>query len=391
MDCDMNKFKLVVYEKNNISNRKELKIEGKEKTCLSTIDMWTSTFLYSDLRDLLLKNGLITKEQTEFVIWYKEKNSIKQIPVIFKDDNIKIYSSYLYLTENEDKNEFYSKLKKQKGDIAYEQAKEKTKEFYEKLKEITFWNFINKVNNDSEEYNQLSSEYKEKYMNGDNFSARFVRMPFIKSDIKTSVTDRIIGICRDSSNIRVKGGKLFTNNFGNIKKEIETSYRNFRDAYLFLKTNNNFENTHQDLDYKTIYEKQIDESKSKEELKSIKKQILETKSEVETIYNFNDLDRILTTGYYRLKNSFSNFADTQDYLTKKIKTYIYRAAQSDAYQNDEVNDYLSKIGDYDAKHPGCINKLITGYHQYMNNNKHSIELMDEYNQFTNSIQKVIKK
>ena len=109
MDCDMNKFKLVVYEKNNISNRKELKIEGKEKTCLSTIDMWTSTFLYSDLRDLLLKNGLITKEQTEFVIWYKEKNSIKQIPVIFKDDNIKIYSSYLYLTENEDKNEFYSK------------------------------------------------------------------------------------------------------------------------------------------------------------------------------------------------------------------------------------------------------------------------------------------
>ena len=367
---EVNKFTLVAYEKGNINNRTELNYQNNKngKSHLSVIDMYTSGYMQYDFYSELLKQGVIKKEQKEFVIWYKEKDKIKQIPVIFYDSNIRKCSNYMHGIQ-------YSENEEVKENKKFYNAAQALETEYKELCGKKFGEFISKVNDDSNSYNQLSMSEKQNYMNGNSFSARFVRMPYALSSIKGKVEDRILGISKDGGNTRVKGGKDYANNFGNIKNSILDSYRCFRDVYLYLKNNNNYEETHKDLDYKTIYEKQIEESINKEELKQIKEELIKTQKEdvieqvkeepKEIIYNFNHFERLLTNDDYALRSSFCDFAGTHKLLNKKAKQALWQIGQSFWFETDtDIYEKIGIISQFDSKHPGVLGKVVSDYYKF---------------------------
>ncbi len=380
MNKDENKFLFVAYEKNNIDNRKFLCVydENKSKDSknfknkLSIIDRETSKYTSSQLYNLLLEKGLITKEKTEFVIWFKEKDTIKQIPVICNDSYIHEYTSYINGNDNEEYKQQFINLNKK-----------------------TFWKFIEKVDQDSKNYDSLDENQKNDFMNGNSFAARFCRIPYSLSTLKTRVKDRIIGVFQDKDNLKVKSGKNYANNFGNIKRDIENSYRCFRDAYLFIKNNNNYELSHKDLEYEEVFKKQIRQKNIKDKNEKLKKEIIkmheivkevlpivsltkndindlktigtdinEIKEKKEEFYTINDYFRLITD--FNTKETFNNFVWDSKLVTKKVKDYTNRICVS-AFDSESDNSYnMSVISDFDTKHPNIINKLIHEYYQYDN-------------------------
>ena len=358
MNKDENKFTLFAYEKNNIENRQAIYFIDKngnknKKTLLAQLDSITSKMNKDYLYKYLLEKGIIKKEYTEFVIFYnkksKDENVIKQIPVIFNDYNIKMYSEYLLGNDDEDH-----------------------KRKFKKLNDSIFWSFIDILDKESLEYDKLDFGKKQNYMNGNSYSARFSRLPFALSSLKKRVQDRILGFYQDNQNFRVKDNKklLYSNSFG-IQNDIQTSYRSFRDVYLFLTNNKiNYEEDFKDLncdDYDSLFNEKTDknlknEQKSQEKNKLIElKQKINKEFEIQKEYTIEDYLNLLND--IDKKESFNDFVYDSNLIPKKIKDYTNRIVRSFG-PDDNENVYLeSNIRQFNNSHPGVINKLINDYYK----------------------------
>ena len=330
MNKDINKFSLVVYEKGNISNRKiliytgKLKVEsGKSK--LSMIDNYTSRFSYDELYKQLLEKGIITKEQTKFVIWYKDGNIIKQIPVIYEDDIIRDYTTYMNLDENKIKEEWTNEFRR---------LNNKYSEF-----------FISKLDTDSKDYDK--DKKPEHFMENDSFSSRFIRMPFVKKELKNSVVDRIKGTkisYKDEESQLSKNCENYRKNYWHIKKNIESSYRCFRDVYIYLKNGENYEKTHKDLSYDDIFNN--------------------TNKETKKIYNILEFFDLLENRNYG--NALNEYMCGIEVLSKTIRNKINRYQKSMDRFGDDYDIIMSDIIIYNNKHDNIIVNLLN---EYMNQKK----------------------
>ena len=330
MNKDINKFSLVAYEKGNISNRKiliytgKLKVEsGKSK--LSMIDNYTSRFSYDELYKQLLEKGIITKEQTKFVIWYKDGNIIKQIPVIYEDDIIRDYTTYMNLDENKIKEEW-------------------TNEF-RRLNNKYSESFISKLDTDSRDYDK--DEKQEHFMENDSFSSRFIRMPFVKKELKNSVVNRIKGTkisYKDEESQLSKNCENYRKNYWHIKKNIESSYRCFRDVYIYLKNGENYEKTHKDLSYDDIFNN--------------------TNKETKKIYNILEFFDLLESRNYG--NALNEYMCGIEVLSKTIRNKINRYQKSMDRFGDDYDIIMSDIIIYNNKHDNIIVNLLN---EYMNQKK----------------------
>lgn len=358
MNKDMEKFNLFVYEKGNPENRKPIYYVGpdgkrNEKSSLALLDSATSSVTKQKLYNYLLKKGAISKEQTEFVIFYNEKKSgksvIKQLPVIFDDNNIRLYSEYILGNQNEE---------------------HKTK--FEKLNKSTFFDFVEVVDRDSDTYDKLSVEEQQKYMDGNSFSAVFSRLQFPLTTFKRRISDRIIGYYQVDIHSRTKENKrLRWANFNGIKNDIETSYRCFRDAYLYLrKDRTNLEENYKNIECdnyeelfktKTNLEKIVEE---KEKLQKVRKVLTEEK-DVNIKYNVDDYLRLISN--HETRNSFNDYVWESKVITKKVKDYTNRLANS-MFDSDSEDAYSeSVIRAFDSTHPGVIDKLIHEYYKLEKN------------------------
>ena len=331
MNKDESKFILVVYEKNNFDNRKFININGKKGCFLSLLDSATSKYKKEQFYDALVNSKIIDKEHTEFVIWYKEKKLIKQLPVIFDDYNIKIYSEYI--NGNNDKEH----IKK-----------------YEDLTDSTFWNIIKILDKESKEYDKLGKDEQDNYLNNNSLCSKISRMPFALYKFKSSVKDRIFGVYQDKDNRRVKNNLSYCRNFSNIKKYIETSYRCFRDSYLILRNNINYEELYKDLDFNELNNKLV-------ELKQEEKKELLNKSMDEKEYNVIDYLELINN--FETRFTFNDFVYESSLVSKKVKDYTNRLAQS-MFDCEDINiEAENVIKSYYFNHKDKINKLI---HEYMN-------------------------
>ena len=329
---DQNKFILVAYEKDNILNRKCLKfttkINGKEKVLdkysLSMIDKYTSSYSHLEFYKRLLSKNSIKKEQTEFVIWYKYKDVIKQLPVIFNDKNIKLYSEYVIGLNCKDNN--YN------DDIHIKK--------YDELNLNIWKDFIYSVDMDSYKYDMLNSFEQENFMNLDTFVTRFLKLPFALYEEKAKVENRILGTYNIKYDKRIKSNGSLRKNEYDIKNDMLDSYRSFRDKYIFLQDTS--------IDYKNMY----------------RDLTLEDLEKKEVIYTLNDYFNLLNSSLTR--RSFNDFVYNSSLVTKTVKNYTNRLANS-FFDSESEDDYSrSVIEKFNRTHPNIINKLINEYYDNQN-------------------------
>ena len=329
---EVNKFRLVAYEKDNIANRKELNFTHTDsgKTYLIFIDNVTSKYTQEEFYSKLLEKGAISKEQTEFVICFKEDGKIKQTPVIFNDQKI-------------------SKIFNEKGEFDIEK--------YNELASTTFWKFKeNVLDVDSKTYDGLKEYEQKNYegnkcLNGDSNLAKFTRLPYILKELRDCICHRILGVYEnfaDKTTPRTKECKNYKSNFGHIKELIilendKCSYRCFRDVYLFMKEINK--------------QKQVSTSKEIEQLKQAKKELLATNTPVEEIDSKNLIYFVRDFIELAKDDEFNEFIWNCKLVTKKVKDATNKLNKS--LFDSEVDMSLQRtILEFSGKHPGVINQLI---------------------------------
>ncbi len=330
MNKDVEKFLLVAYSKNDFNNRKYLTLNGKKGCFLASIDSQTSKYSKENLYKELLEKNVIREEHTEFVIWFKQKDVVKQLPVIFNNDDIRMYSEYLLGFNDEDHTE--------KFDI---------------MNENLFQKFVHFLDIDSDKYDKLSYDEQIKFMDSDSFTARFCRLPFALSESKNRVEDRILGPYQYKEEKRVKSKATLNRNYHNLRNEIRDSYRSFRDKYIFLNSKENFEELYKDLKIEDLNKKIVQQDTD------------ETQEEV--VYGIRDYVNLLTSSDTR--ESFNDFIYNYPGLPKKTKDYTNRLAQS-MFDSDSEDDYsVNVIYSFSKSHPGVINELIHEFNQ-INKSKH---------------------
>ncbi len=360
---NINKFVLVAYEKGNISNRKLLKFSVKtkngkikelDKYGLPSIDRVTSGYSYVSFYQKLLEKGAIKKGQFEFVIWCQQKDRIVQFPVIFCDERIKMYAEYV---EN-------SSLNSEEHTINFDT-----------LNNNVFYKFVHKLDIDSSEYDRLSEEEKEDFVNGDSFTARFLRVPFVLKEEQNRALDRILGPYQYKDEKRVKSVASIERNRQNIKNGICGTYRSFREKYLFLKdTTLDYENLYKDLT--------IEDLEVKEEIKNEVNDIQENTQLIvlnEILGNYSEEKKYDDDDYINIicnkeiKESFEDFIYYQTSLPKKIKDYTHMLLQDsyDFYGGSDSNKIYNegKIRDYAKEHSDIINKVIHTYYKFIKEQK----------------------
>lgn len=313
MNKDINKFVLIAYEKGNINNRKSLKYYDKEKYGLTFIDFYTSKYKKEEFYNKLVDNGVIKKEQTEFVIWYKEKDKIKQIPVIFNNIDIHIYSSYL------------------KGNTD-------VKKTVDRLNKSVFNRLINKLKIDLDKYD--NNPNKEYFIN----NYEITKMPFMLHKYKERIQNRLIGIYDIKSDEYKKSGYNYNKNYENIRNDIETSYRCFRDTYLFLETDASFSMTYIDLSYDDIFNN--------------------TNKETKKIYDMYDFFNLLESRDNG--NTLNSYMGSIDVLSKEIRKKINVYQKTADKSGNDYDRLRYDIIIYNDKHDNIIVNLLN---EYMNQKK----------------------
>lgn len=353
MNQDEEKFLLVAYSKNDSNNRKYLNPNGQKYCTLARLDSMTSRCSKEVFIETLLKNNIIKEDQTEFVIWFKQGDVVKQLPVIFGFDDLKEYAEYLLGNNDEDHTMNYDTLN---NNIINK--------------------FVHQLDIESEDYDKLSEEEKVKYMDSDSYSARYCRYEFAKTDSKERVRGRILGSIqfKDNERKRVKNKGTLNRNYYGIKNEVLSSYRSFREKYVILHVDNgDFDKYYKDLsiedlnkkiaklpsqlEQESIIENSIKNSNDKSELEILKK-VLGNYNE-ERIYTLGDYVELLSNK--ETKDSFNDFIYYNSDVTKKVKDYTNRMCNSmnDDNENLEAIDVIEK---YHHSHPNKINQLIKKYY-----------------------------
>lgn len=336
---EVNKFRLVAYEKDNTTNRKELSFTHTDsgKTYLIFIDNVTSKYTQEEFYSKLLEKGAISKEQTEFIICFKEDGKIKQTPAIFNDKKI-------------------NKIFNEKGKFDIEK--------YTDLAKTTFWNFKeNILDIDSKTYDGLPEEEKKNCegkdcLNGDLNSSKFTRLPYVLGELRDCICHRILGVYEDfadKTTPRTKECKNYKSNFGHIKELIipendKCSYRCFRDVYLFMKEINK--------------QKQVSASKEIEQLKRVKEEVLKSVIKTEET-NSKDIIYVARDFIELARNNKFNEYVWNSKLPKKIRETTNKINKS--FFDSEADSSLERIiTDFSNKNSSKINKLI---HQFKKNQK----------------------
>lgn len=336
---DEEKFLIVVYSKYDSNNRKYINVGGKKGRTLASIDIITSRCTKDNFYKLLLENNVINNDQTEFVIWFKQGDVIKQLPVIFDCEKIKMYAEYL-----EGNNDEAHTLE------------------YDTLNGNTFSKFMHELDIDSDKYDKLSNEDKNNFMNLDSTSARYCRYEFAKTDSKEKVKGRILGPYqyKDGEKTRIKNKATLNRNFYGIKDEMLASYRSFREKYLILYLDND---KNYDKLYKDLSIEDVKNGTAILPIHEIEKNIVDKK------YTIDDYLYLISDKTYG--QEFNDFIYHKTSLPKSIKENTNRLFEIYRTLYGEQNIYLfeSEIKNYNSKRPGVINKVINDFYKQKDKNK----------------------
>ncbi len=83
---EYNNYSLIAYNPNNKDSIKYIEIKDLKKYNLALIDSYLTTYTKERLLERLQNNCILTPDQTEFAIVYKQDNRIKKVPVIFHNE-----------------------------------------------------------------------------------------------------------------------------------------------------------------------------------------------------------------------------------------------------------------------------------------------------------------
>ena len=129
-----------------------------------------------------------------------------------------------------------------------------------------------------------------------------------------------------------------------IRDDIETSYRCFRDTYLFLETDASFSMTYIDLSYDDIFNN--------------------TNNETKKIYNILEFFDLLENRNYG--NALNEYMRGIEVLSKTIRNKINRYQKSMDRFGDDYDIIMGDIIIYNNKHDNIIVNLLN---EYMNQKK----------------------